>query len=454
MFWRFGSLGRSDVELAACQFVNFLFEFGHFLGKLAGHARQSLAIHLDAVALHPGENGREGALQRFVDGGHFLAVQLRFEGQPEAQGDVGILGGVFHGLGHRHAVKGDGRFAAAQQGLDGDRRVAEIAFGKRVHAMPVNARVQRVGHQHRVVERRDGDVVTGENLGVVFHVLPDLEDRIILEHRLERGQHIVGRQLPFGQRIGAEQVVGRPVAMRERDVTGLPRIDRQGNAHQIGLHFVERGGFGVHRHVATGADTVDPHVQRLHRRDVFVSVGVDGGPFGGFLDRVGACGVGIGDHRGLDPEGVGNALGKGAEFHLGQERQQGVGVGLAQFQIVEGEIERGVAIELHQFLGQFDLLALVDQGLAALGLFDLFGPVEQFLEAAELVDQQRGGLDADARRARHVIDAVAREGLHVDHAIRPDAEFFLDAFNVDAAVFHGIQHFDAAADQLHQVLVG
>ena len=48
------------------------------------------------------------------------------------------------------------------------------------------ASVQRIGHQHGVIKGGHGDADLGKNLGVIFHVLPDLEDAWILQHR---GQH-------------------------------------------------------------------------------------------------------------------------------------------------------------------------------------------------------------------------------------------------------------------------
>ena len=108
---------------------------------------------------------------------------------------------------------------------------------------------------------------------------------------------------------------------------------------------------------------------------------------------------------------------------------------------------------MHETFGHLDLVAFLDQGLAALGLLDLFGAVEKLFERAEFVDQKRGGLDADAGRAGDVVDAITGQCLHIDDAIRADAEFLDHAVAVDAFVLHRIEHFDAAADKLHQVFV-
>jgi hypothetical protein len=98
--------------------------------------------------------------------------------------------------------------------------------------------------------------------------------------------------------------------------------------------------------------------------------------------------------------------------------------------------------------------AILDQGLAALGLLDLAGPGQQRVEVAIFVDQLGGGLDADAGRARHVVDAVAAQGLNVDDLVRIDAELLEHLLALDAQALHRVEHRDAVADQLHQVLVG
>ncbi len=47
--------------------------------------------------------------------------------------------------------------------------------------------VERVGHEHSVINRCDIDAVALEHFGVVFHVLPDLHDGRIFEQWLDQG---------------------------------------------------------------------------------------------------------------------------------------------------------------------------------------------------------------------------------------------------------------------------
>jgi hypothetical protein len=132
-------------------------------------------------------------------------VQARAQGEPEPQGDVRILGGIGAGAVDGDAVEGDLGLASADQLLDRDGDMTEVALGELVHAVVVQAPVERVAQEHGVVEGGDPDPVAGQHLPVVFDVLADLEDVVGLEHGLERVQHLLQRQLPFGQCVAAKR---------------------------------------------------------------------------------------------------------------------------------------------------------------------------------------------------------------------------------------------------------
>ena len=44
--------------------------------------------------------------------------------------------------------------------------------------------------------------------------------------------------------------------------------------------------------------------------------------------------------------------------------------------------------------------------------------------------------------------------MNIDHLVGTDAEPFLDALGVDPDVLHGVMHFHAVSDKLHEILVG
>ena len=86
--------------------------------------------------------------------------------------------------------------------------MAEKAFGKRIEAVVVagRARVERVGEQHGVVDRRDANAAHREHVHVELEVVADLEDARLLEQRLQKRDRFRFRDL-----------VGREAARRRRD---------------------------------------------------------------------------------------------------------------------------------------------------------------------------------------------------------------------------------------------
>ena len=239
--------------------------------------------------------------------------------------------------------------------------------------------------------------------------------------------------------------------MGQRDIAGLPRFYTKRDPDQIGNHLVQARGFGVDSHIAALTDTVDPDLQRSGIADRFVSVRVKTHLFRrGDIRR---SRRGRLNNRRLNPELFGNPLGGRAEFHIGQEPHQDIRIRITDFQIIQHKVQRHVAIQLDQLLGQLDLCAMVNQRLPALGLFDLFCAVQQAFQITIFIDQQCRCLDPDAGRTRHVIDAIAGQRLNIHHTRRTNAEFLDHTIAIDTLVLHRIKHFDAIADQLHQVLV-
>ena len=238
--------------------------------------------------------------------------------------------------------------------------------------------------------------------------------------------------------------------MDERDVAGLARFDTERNADKLRDHIVQPGGLCIDGDIAEFVDTVDPGLQRGCITDVFIELCVKGHIRRGRGICSDRC---LGDGGGLFPKHLGHTFGQGAKLHLGQKAQQLICIRVAHLKILKGEVQRRVLVQLDQITGQADLVGMVDQGLAPLGLLDLARALQQRIEITIFVDQQSRSLDPDPGCPGDVIDRVARQRLHIHHTIGIDAEFLEHTVAVDALVFHRIQHFNTAADQLHQILV-
>ena len=215
-------------------------------------------------------------------------------------------------------------------------------------------------------------------------------------------------------------------------------------------HFVEACRLGIYGHPTPFIDCIDPCLQRRGITDLFVIRAFKAWGLG-HVCRF--CGLGLCDFWCLDAKPVRDPLGQGAKFHFCQKRHQLFRDRGANFEVIEGKIQWRVFIQLYQAAAQTNLVSMVDQGFAALGLLDLCGAFEKGIKITIFVDQQGGGFDPDARCAGHIVDAVARQSLHIDHAFGVDAKFFVYTIAVNAPVLHSIQHLDSAADQLHQILV-
>ena len=87
--------------------------------------------------------------------------------------------------------------------------------------MAVLAGVERVGHQHRIVERGDLDAVARKHEIVEFEILADLQHRRVFQQRLQPREAVLDRNLPLDETAAGQQVVRQ--AVPERDVAALVR---------------------------------------------------------------------------------------------------------------------------------------------------------------------------------------------------------------------------------------
>ena len=162
--------------------------------------RRRCASTLDAGALHLGDHGRERAVEGLVDRDHALLEQARAQMPPQAQRDLGVLGGVGGGLVDRDGGEADLGRTLAAQALVGDAVMVEEALGELVHAVAVAGAAQHVGEQHGVVAGGHLEPVMGEDAGVVLDVVADLEHRRVGEHGPQALDH--GHQLELAVERG------------------------------------------------------------------------------------------------------------------------------------------------------------------------------------------------------------------------------------------------------------
>ena len=388
-------------------------------------------------------------------------------------GDVGILGGVGGGTVEGHFGKADRLLAGAAQVLEGDGGVAEVALRKLVHPVsapdPVLAApgVEIEADHHRVVDRADRDSLPGDDVEVILAVLEDLEDRFVLQQRLQRGDGIGHRHL---LRLFGEHV--RP-AVAKRDIAGIIGPERQAHADELGLHRIERSRLGIDRHHLRRAGAGDPGFEPLDGLHRLIGRVIDCREIGERLAVAfalrwgGSAGSG-----GLGRVEIGGARGAAvASVEPPQKRGEAVGFekqrkrrrrDRPELHFLERLGEVAILLERYEHLGKLGIGAAFDQAVAQLGELHALRAVERGGERAVFGDQLAGGLGADAEDAGHVVDRIAHQRQHVAHQFGADTELLLDLGKPDALVLHRVEHIDAGravrrvdfGDQLHQVLVG
>ena len=135
--------------------------------------------------------------------------------------------------------------------------MVEMLLGEVVERMGVEpAGVEVEAHHQRVVIGPDADAAAVEDHPVELEIVADLEDRRILEQRLQPFEHERGRQLlgPLGEHVVA--------AMLQRDVAGLVALGGEADPDQAGRDAVAPVGLGVDRDPAEALDVGDPAVER------------------------------------------------------------------------------------------------------------------------------------------------------------------------------------------------
>ena len=145
---------------------------------------------------------------------------------------------------------------------------------------------------------------------VVLEVVPDLEDRRVLEQRAQALQDLAARQLASRERAEV-------VPVRERYVAGFALARGEREADQLGARDIRRSGRAGEREDAPGGRALEPGVEALE-------VG-----HGGVLGGARRCLVGRG----------GSGVGLRERLHALGKRPEAVGAGeLEQPRIVDAAV--------------------------------------------------------------------------------------------------------------------
>ncbi|MCY1529864.1 hypothetical protein D9M68_650320 [compost metagenome] len=300
--------------------------------------------------------------------------------------------------------------------------------------------------------------MVGEHVAVVLHVLAELGVLRVFQPGLELGQHLVERQL-----LGR---VGSTVA--QRDVGRRAGRHTEADAHDLGAHLVERGGFGVHRHQVGREHALQPGVEQIPGQDGVV------GQVGGALGAAAQVGLVEQAWRAI----AGLALGLGLVFlehfrwhvvlrqraHqaleavLFAERHERLGIlpadrdGLQRGQAFDVVLEIAVGLDGEQLAPLGQPIERVAQVLARHTL-DFARARHQRFQRAVFEQPFHGGLGTDLGHTRHVVHLITHQGLVVQHQTGRHAEFGRHAGDVAPSVVHRVDHRDVLVDQLAQVLV-
>ncbi len=131
----------------------------------------------------------------------------------------------------------------------------------------------------------------------------------------------------------------------------------------------------------------------------------------------------------------------------------GVHVGWRQLEAFPRGFQGQVVQQLDEFPGRQCRRGVVDQ-LLLLRPLDFLDSGQECVKTAELLQQLRAGLQADARHARNVVGRISCQGKQIDDLVRPHAPVGQQGRFVDGFLLAQVEEPDMRADQLAGILVG
>ena len=374
---------------------------------------------MDACPLHGNQHGNQRTLERLVHAAQLLLRQQTPEDGSELPREIGALSGVIEGCFGRYVGERDRLRAAATYVFFDECLVARVLEGKILEPVFRSAGIDQIAREHRVdVESTQRDVVPGEHECVELHVVADLADRCVFEHRAERVERLVHRQ-----RRRAEAAVSR------RHVVGITRRGRERKADDVSAHRARLIGQHPEGKPPRGPQPIDQRAHRFRR----------GGNPVRLADR---------------PRRRRVLLGETPERELVEDLKRSLARAAAVADRLGVEVHRHAGSNPCELLTLSRGIGMPEQPLTIAFVLDFGGVLKQVVERAISGDQLAGALVADAGHALDVVDRVAHQREDVDHLLRRHTKLLLDGGGVvPGALVARVEHADAVANELKEVLV-
>ncbi len=144
-------LRRSDRERTLGGLVHLPLQLGDLGRESARQFGQIIAIDLDPATLHPPHGRDQWPVNHLIDSAHPLGGDARLEPLPQAQADVGILGGIFGRRVQWHLVEGDLLLADPAHRFESNAFMLEMGLRQLVESMSRPSGVEVEAHHQRIV---------------------------------------------------------------------------------------------------------------------------------------------------------------------------------------------------------------------------------------------------------------------------------------------------------------
>ena len=258
-------LRAAQVKGLPGQGMRLAFELHDALAQIVALCCQGRRVDQHPVALDPVQRLAALYLELVDEQQCRIGLQQRPQRQMHIQCLVGVLTGILGSLGHIDLAERYLVHTFATQVLITDAAAPEVALGQAGQAMRL-VHFEHITLQHGVVcVSLYLDAMVGKHVAVVFDVLAQLVFAAIFQPGFEPRQHLVQRQLHW--RIRA--------CMAQRNIGRFAGLNAETDAHNLGAHFVQRGGFGIHGHQLSRLDAEQPAVEVFPRENGVVGQRID-----------------------------------------------------------------------------------------------------------------------------------------------------------------------------------